>query len=195
MPKAPCSPPPSSQSKLGLSSSSSATPINKVKKHSSKKILTRTEYKEHWNDDGITLEKHYFLLPNGKRQGPYKEFYENGKTLKIHSNYENGKLQGVYEVYYENGNLAVHSNYKNDNLHGECKYYGEEEDDEVEYFDEADLPFDTCYTYKDGNRHGEYIQTKKDGTLKMRCNYENDELQGDYEEHWEDGTIVVYTKC
>ncbi len=141
MPKS--SPPPSSKNnnnnRLGLS------PINKVKKHSSK---TLTEHKEHWDDNGKILKKHYFLNRNGNVHGLYKGYWRWGK-LYIERNYKNGeckeydgdgktleshyfrdennKCHGSYKEFQGDGyTLYKHLNYKHGVLHGFYKKYDED---------------------------------------------------------------------
>jgi antitoxin component YwqK of YwqJK toxin-antitoxin module len=41
---------------------------------------------------------------DGKRDGPWERYYENGQLEKKGS-YKDGELDGLYERYYENGQL------------------------------------------------------------------------------------------
>ena len=56
-----------------------------------------------YKDDGITLsgEKEYL---NGKYNGKYKTYYYNG-NLSDEGEYINGKRKGKWKFYYRNGNL------------------------------------------------------------------------------------------
>lgn len=56
-----------------------------------------------------------------------KLFYENG-TLKSNTPYVDGKIEGVYKEYYEDGTLAGIENYKNDLFQGESKSYHKNEE-------------------------------------------------------------------
>lgn len=47
---------------------------------------------------------------NDKKNGPYIEYFENGNK-KIECNYINGFLTGVYKEYHENGNLKLFTRY------------------------------------------------------------------------------------
>ena len=40
-----------------------------------------------------------FFIFNGKKEGEYKSYYENGQLYSI-CNYKNGKYEGEYTQYY-----------------------------------------------------------------------------------------------
>jgi antitoxin component YwqK of YwqJK toxin-antitoxin module len=96
-------------------------------------------------DNGKVKEK-YFVNVNGKKDGEYIEYHENG-NVHIKCNYHNGKLEGEYILYYENGNVSVKCNlhdgycegeyicyYGNGNVKVKCNYhYNKEEGEYFEY--------------------------------------------------------------
>ena len=64
----------------------------------------------------------YFVF-NGKKNGTYKAYYENGQLREI-CNYKDGKKEGGNIKYYNDGCIRIICNYKNDKLEGEYnKYY------------------------------------------------------------------------
>ena len=50
-------------------------------------------------------------LKNGKREGEWVLYFENGQ-LEYRANYVAGKHDGLYELYFENGQLQSRSNWK-----------------------------------------------------------------------------------
>jgi antitoxin component YwqK of YwqJK toxin-antitoxin module len=59
---------------------------------------------------------------NGVEEGPYKEFYPDGK-LKKEGNYVNGCLSGIVIYYCENGNKHLRAVYKDCLPEGDWLYY------------------------------------------------------------------------
>jgi len=55
------------------------------------------------------LESEVFIH-NGKKEGVYKRYYENGQVA-IEINYINGKMNGIYKTYHSNGQLFQEGNY------------------------------------------------------------------------------------
>ena len=63
-----------------------------------------------------------WLFYEGKLDGEYKSFYENGKLLE-HCFYKGGKLNGEYKWFWANGKLEEHCFYKDGELDGEYKSF------------------------------------------------------------------------
>ncbi len=55
----------------------------------------------------------YFVDGNGKVQGEFKSYDDNGQLLE-HSFYQNGKHHGEYKDYCRNGQLFEHTFYYQD---------------------------------------------------------------------------------
>jgi len=49
--------------------------------------------------------------------------FEDGTTKEVYSVNKEGKKEGVYKLFRENGSLQEESNFKNDQLSGERKIY------------------------------------------------------------------------
>ena len=64
----------------------------------------------------------YSVDENGKKQGSYESYHDNGQLDKK-CTYKNGKLDGPYESYYPNGQLDRKCTYKNDILDGPYESY------------------------------------------------------------------------
>ena len=59
---------------------------------------------------------------NGKREGRWTFWYENGQLLS-RINHKNGKREGLYERYYENGTLRYRGHYKNGISVGKSEFF------------------------------------------------------------------------
>ena len=58
-----------------------------------------------------TKSEHYFVDDQGRKQGEFKYWYENGQ-LRIHKFYRDGKLYGESKSWYDNGQLETHRFFK-----------------------------------------------------------------------------------
>jgi antitoxin component YwqK of YwqJK toxin-antitoxin module len=70
-----------------------------------------------YDKEKTKVEEEYFIM-NGKIEGIYKLYHENGQ-LCSEVNYIDGKREGIFKSYYQNGQLYVEVNYidgKRDNL-------------------------------------------------------------------------------
>ena len=65
------------------------------------------------NNDTILLGKYV----NGKKDGEWKKFYEDGNLKEIR-NYENGVKQGKHLGFFQNGKKQFEYNLKDDEYHG-----------------------------------------------------------------------------
>ena len=96
------------------------------------------------------------VLPNGKRHGLCKIYYDNrnsdsvAKKLCYECTYKDDNRHGLRKTYSKSGKLLSVNTYKNDKRHGLCKGYFDNgiEDSIIT----GKLSYE-C-TYKDDNRHG-----------------------------------------
>jgi antitoxin component YwqK of YwqJK toxin-antitoxin module len=58
-----------------------------------------------------------YILPNGKREGLYKLFYNNRQLYK-QCNYIDDKIEGIYETWFEDGKLHSRCDYINNKRNG-----------------------------------------------------------------------------
>lgn len=54
-------------------------------------------------------------MENKKKDGPFKEYYENGE-LKEEGSFKKGKKQGLWKLYSKNGKSGTESYYNDDEL-------------------------------------------------------------------------------
>jgi len=86
--------------------------------------------KEHYDSGMIKHEGH---LINGKRNGLWKAYYENG-VLWSESVYKNNFLNGPTRVYYSSGVMRYQGRFKNGKRVGKWTQY--EEDGKVKHVDD-----------------------------------------------------------
>ena len=67
--------------------------------------------------DKYTLVKEKYTLVNGKIEGQYISWHDNGKVF-IRTNYKNGEWDGLYEIYKYNGDKVQDCQNKNGKMHG-----------------------------------------------------------------------------
>jgi len=102
--------------------------------------------------------KYRFTYKDGKREGLFKVYHENGQ-LKKKTTWKDGELDGIAEEYNEKGQKIRQGSYKNGKKHGGF----------VEGYD-WDL---MVGYYKDGQREGQWESYSEDGRLKRKCYYVN----------------------
>jgi antitoxin component YwqK of YwqJK toxin-antitoxin module len=71
-------------------------------------------------DNSSVIREEYYTLPNGKKEGIYKYYYDGGQ-LSTKCRYLNGKKEGLYEISYIDGKLHERSNFVNDKKEGICE--------------------------------------------------------------------------
>ena len=72
----------------------------------------------------VTGRKDVGQLKNGKKEGSWVQYHENGQ-LKHKWNYKDRKKDGENIHYWENGQLWVKENYKDGKKEGETLVYNE----------------------------------------------------------------------
>lgn len=67
----------------------------------------------------------YTLNAEGLKNGPFKEFYPDGKT-KAQGSYKQDKLHGPYKAFYPTGKLKIRAVYRQGQYHGQVEEFGED---------------------------------------------------------------------
>ena len=99
-------------------------------------------------------------LQNGKEEGPWVRYHENGQ-LGDKGDYKNGKKEGPWVHYHENGQLGAKADYKNGKKEGPWVYYHEN----GQLFNKGD--------YKNGKKEGPWVHYYKNGQLWDKGDYKN----------------------
>jgi antitoxin component YwqK of YwqJK toxin-antitoxin module len=102
---------------------------------------------------GKTSGKEQGSFKNGKKEGPWVIYWDNGQLWKK-GNYRNGKEEGPWVIYWDNGQLLGKNNYRN----------GKEEGPHVSYWDNGQLGYKG--NHKNGLKEGPWVAYNKDGTVR-----------------------------
>ena len=113
------------------------------------------------------IESEGIVLINGKEEGNWKYFYENG-TAKAEGKFNNGEKTGKWKYYYPNGKLQQTGDYTNGKLSGIW----------VWYYDTGELLREEYYIY--GKLDGEATEFDKLGNVIAKGNY----MEGYKEGEW-----------
>lgn len=106
---------------------------------------------------------------NKSREGLWKYYFPDGKTLMSTENYKKDLLDGETRIFYKNGKLTEVSQYKNGKLDGNRKRF--DEDGKIV----EDLNF------ANGTMHGPAIIYDENGELYAKGQYENGLKTGEWE--------------
>jgi antitoxin component YwqK of YwqJK toxin-antitoxin module len=102
-------------------------------------------YKVNFIANGIDYEREEEEFDiNGKRNGFYKSYYENG-NLSVQGTYTNGLEEGQFIYYFKNGNIRATTDYLNGKINGY----------RISYTPDGKIEFKTKYSF--GN---EILETK-----------------------------------
>lgn len=106
----------------------------------------------------------YWTMPNGKKVGPHREWYDRERTRKkLHYCYnEQGQLHGPYKYWVKNNQRKIENNYKNGKKDGECKNWYEENGARK-----------SIVNFRDGKLHGSYRTWGPDGNVLLNDLYED----------------------
>lgn len=65
-------------------------------------------------------------VQNQQRNGEWKSYFEDGKTIRSIANYVNNQLDGKYQIFFENGKTSIEGYYKEGKCDGKWIFYDEE---------------------------------------------------------------------
>tara|TARA_R100001463_G_scaffold13391_1_gene35729 strand:- start:1734 stop:2192 length:459 start_codon:yes stop_codon:yes gene_type:complete len=102
--------------------------------------LRNGECKSYYSDGNFDIG----FYKDGKREGEWKEYHDNGKLFQVGS-YKNGLKEGEFRSYHSSGELFIVSFWKS----------GEEDGEYVFYFYDGDL--ESITHYKNGKKQEEVL--------------------------------------
>mgnify|MGYP001170638531 CR=1 FL=1 len=119
---------------------------------------------------------------NGKKEGSWKYYAENGKVIKK-GKYKEGKEEGLWkfydvEYYYSKGKVQIIGKYKEGKEEGLWKYF------------DLNGKIDTEVNYKKGKEHGAYKSYNEKGQIIQEGNYNEGKLDGLWKYYSERGNIT-----
>lgn len=135
----------------------------------------------------------------GKRQGPWKEYFETGE-LRSEGEYKDGKRVGPWKHYHANGKIEQTGKYIDGLPDGEWKWYfasgtlrreetyykGKEDGTSIEYNDTSKIV--TKGDYVEGLREGPWVIDVNDH--REEGTYRDGQMHGDWKFFDDEGTLV-----
>ena len=125
---------------------------------------------------GVTTGLKQYTFKNGKRDGPFAQYHDNGQ-LRGKGNYTEGYLDGPWVWYYANGELDTKGNWIN----------GKRDGPWVWYFIDGRLSW--IGNYKDGKREGPWVEFRAFGELTGKGNYTDGKRDGPWVWVNQDGVL------
>jgi antitoxin component YwqK of YwqJK toxin-antitoxin module len=146
----------------------------------------------YYDENNTKLKEEYYEV-DGKKEGVYKSYHENGSELSDDSynskhknmsstysfgqlwqicNYIDNKINGVFKSYYSNGQLKEMNNYIDGNIIEYKLYYN----NGCKLSDNTEDSFGQLYmvcNYVDGKLEGEFKSYHENGQLKEIYNFIN----------------------
>ncbi len=134
------------------------------------------EWKQ-FNDSGKLSEK-YFLNDQGKKEGVYESYHENGK-LKDRGNYAANKQTGEWFGFHENGKSSYIEIWSAGQLTGKSASWYENGQKKSEGFYGID-----------GKREGTWLEWHDNGNLMEKNTYSSGALNGIHETYYTNGQLA-----
>ena len=130
---------------------------------------------------------------NGELDGPYKEYYTDGGTVKTSCTYVNGKKDGKLLQYYNDGKIEIEAEYKDGKRNGWERKYN---------YDDGSLKSEVFYkddeVSSDTGSGGPVKQTKQitsnQGNYVQTFYAINGKYEGEYTEQWMEGAKAMKAK-
>ena len=98
--------------------------FNLLYKNPSDELYYKKDTEKPYSGQVVGKNNNFVTLIEGRPDGPYKEYYENGQ-LQSEGTTKDSKRVGPYKGYYENGQLQSEGTYKDGKLDGLWKSYYE----------------------------------------------------------------------
>lgn len=134
-----------------------------------------------YNDRGIKVSEG-IVTEDGRRNGPWKNFYENGK-VKEEGEYDYNRRTGEWTFYNREGRIIQTGTYRNGRPEGLWKWY---------YPDGSKLREEE---YFQGKRDGMFIEYSRVGDIISQGEYLDGERNGQWKvkigDHTEEGNYII----
>lgn len=137
-----------------------------------------------------------------QENGMKRTYYKSGK-LCVEKVLKNGKIDGEYKEYYENGQLKRKMKYNNGcEMDGESAYrMVVEKDGTVKSYYESgklqgtwhitEMKYDDTWKIYKGKMNGPYETYHENGQLEREANFKNDNMDGVYKFYGKNGKIFM----
>lgn len=150
-----------------------------------------------YNNNGVKLGEG-IVTPEGKKEGPWKYYFESGK-VKSSGSYANNLETGNWNYLFENGKTEETGVFKNGKFDGLWQWFYENENIKLEedYFEGKEEGASTEYdstgniiskgTYFDGQKEGDWFY--KAGDYSEKGKYVGDLRDGKWQAFYSDGKL------
>ncbi len=168
-----------------------------------------------YNNEGVKMSEG-IINEEGRRNGAWKNFYNNGK-IKESGSYVDNRKSGTWKYYNNNGNIVQTGRFRNGRTDGQWKwyynngsilreeeyYFGKRDGNFIEYLKSGEIISEGqyidnekngswVYTVGDHREEGSYIIGLRDGTWKYFDGEMNIMFKGDFVQDNPDGYHIYY---
>ena len=134
-----------------------------------------------YNDQGIKVSEG-IVTEDGRRNGAWKNFYENG-VVREEGQYDNNRRMGSWTFHNKEGRIIQTGQYRNGRPEGLWKWY----------FPDGSILREE--EYYQGNRDGRFVEYSKDGQIISEGQYLDGERNGNWKitigDHREEGNYII----
>ena len=128
--------------------------------------------------------KVFFLDSIQVADGMYRQYFEDGKTIKIEGKVQDNLPEGVWRTYYPSGNLQSVVYYDDGEVTGDLFYY----------YDKKPETKMVETRYEDNLLAGEYMEYWENGAQKAKLSYKDGKKHGDAYYYFPSGKIKIKGK-
>jgi antitoxin component YwqK of YwqJK toxin-antitoxin module len=124
----------------------------------------------------LKIEEGVFV--NGRKEGLWINYFEDGKATKLKGSYANNRPDGEFIRYYKNGKIKEKGSFSKSKLKGEY----------IRYHSNGNIEYIGNYNNL-GEETGIIQYFHKNGNLALEYTVKNAELNGKLTRYFEDGTL------
>ena len=124
----------------------------------------------------IKVEEGVFI--NGRKEGQWIKYFEDGKALKLKGSYSNNRPHGKFIRYYKNGQIKEKGSFSNSKFKGEY----------IRYHSNGKIKYLGNYNNL-GEETGVIQYFHKNGNLAIQYTVKNALLNGKLTRYFEDGSL------
>jgi antitoxin component YwqK of YwqJK toxin-antitoxin module len=129
-----------------------------------------------FNSKDLKIEEGVFV--NGRKEGQWVKYFEDGKAPKLKGSYSNNRPDGEFIRYYKNGKIREKGSFSKSKLKGEY----------IRYHSNGNIEYIGSYNNL-GEESGVIQYFYKNGGLELEYTMKNAHLNGKLTRYFEDGSL------
>jgi antitoxin component YwqK of YwqJK toxin-antitoxin module len=129
-----------------------------------------------FNSKDLKIEEGGFV--NGRKEGEWVKYFEDGKAPKLKGSYSNNRPDGEFIRYYKNGKIREKGSFSKSKLKGEY----------IRYHSNGNIEYIGSYNNL-GEESGVIQYFYKNGGLELEYTMKNAHLNGKLTRYFEDGSL------